>query len=51
MDEIIRILTVEVDDDGDGLVVTFSDGTVTGIVVEELLEIRPNREPISRRTR
>jgi hypothetical protein len=43
--ENIRILTVEID--SDGLVVTFSDGTITGIVVEELLELRPNREPIS----
>ena len=38
----IRIQTVEIDDDGEGLVVTFSDGTVTGFIVEELLELRPS---------
>jgi hypothetical protein len=43
--EPIRILTAELDGD-DGLLVTFSDGTVAGYVVEELLELRPVREPI-----
>lgn len=47
----IHILDVEKDGD-DGLIVTFSDGTVGGFVVEELLELRPirekAREPISR---
>jgi hypothetical protein len=33
-------------DDTDGIIVTFSDGTITGYVVEELLELRPHREPI-----
>jgi hypothetical protein len=37
----IRILTVERDDDG--LVVTFSDGTTAGYLVEELLDLRPQR--------
>jgi hypothetical protein len=32
-------------DDEDGLFVTFSDGTAAGYVVEELLELRPFREP------
>jgi hypothetical protein len=41
--EQIKILTVEIEDDG--LIVTLSDGTVTGFVVEELLELRPHREP------
>lgn len=41
----IRILTVERDSD-DGLIVTFSDGTTAAYVVEELLELRPGREPI-----
>ena len=30
----------------DGIVVTFSDGTRAAYVVEELLELRPHREPI-----
>jgi len=37
----IGILTVERDDDG--LVVTFSDGTTAGYLVEELLDLRPHR--------
>lgn len=45
MDALIKILKVEVDGD-DGLIVTFSDETVAGYVVEELLELRPNREPV-----
>ncbi len=40
----IRILTVECDVD-DGVIVTFSDGTCDGFVAEELLELRPYREP------
>ncbi|NYF91487.1 hypothetical protein HDF08_003589 [Edaphobacter lichenicola] len=40
----IRILTVEREGD-DGLIVTFSDGTTGGYVVEELLDLRPHREP------
>ena len=39
-----RILTAKCDGD-DGLIVTFSDGTSTGYVAEELLELRPCREP------
>jgi hypothetical protein len=39
----IWILTVE-QDGRDGLIVTFSDGTVGAYVVEELLELRPRRE-------
>jgi hypothetical protein len=46
MVEPIRILTVELED-GDGLLVTFSDGTIAGYVAEELLELRPFREPIA----
>jgi hypothetical protein len=42
--EPIQILTVEHDGE-DGLLVTFSDGTTTGYVAEELLELRPFREP------
>jgi hypothetical protein len=38
------ILTVE-RDGGGGLIVTFSDGTTAGYVTEELLELRPSREP------
>jgi hypothetical protein len=40
----IRILTVELEGE-DGLVVTLSDGTTAGYVIEELLELRPFREP------
>jgi hypothetical protein len=39
----IRVLTTELDA-GDGLIVTFSDGTTSGYVAEELLELRPYRE-------
>jgi hypothetical protein len=36
---------VKVEQDGrDGILVTFSDGTIDGYVVEELLELRPIRE-------
>jgi hypothetical protein len=30
----------------DGLLVTFSDGTTAGYLTEELLELRPFREPL-----
>ena len=43
----IRILEVEKDGE-DGLIVTFSDGTIGGCVVEELLELRPVRERASK---
>ena len=43
MDDSIQILAVERDDDG--LIVDFSDGTTAGYVIEELLELRPKREP------
>jgi hypothetical protein len=45
MAEPIQILTVERDGE-DGLLVTFSDGTVDGYVAEELLEMRPFREQL-----
>jgi hypothetical protein len=41
----ILVLTVE-KDDGDGLIVNFSDGTTAGYVAEELLQLRPHRELI-----
>jgi hypothetical protein len=44
MAEPIQILAVERDGD-DGVLVTFSDGTTTGYVAEELLQLRPFREP------
>jgi hypothetical protein len=44
MDTLIRILSVEREDDS-GVIVTFSDGTSDGYVVEELLELRPHRQP------
>jgi hypothetical protein len=40
----IRILTSKLDGE-DGLIVTFSDGTCGAYVVEELLDLRPHREP------
>lgn len=39
----VRIVKVEKDSE-DGLIVTFSDGTSAGYVVEELLLLRPHRE-------
>jgi hypothetical protein len=45
MRDSISIITATRDGE-DGLIVTFSDGTVTGFVAEELLELRPHREPI-----
>ena len=39
----IQITKVE-NDCGDGVIVTFSDGTIGAYVVEELLELRPYRE-------
>jgi hypothetical protein len=37
----------KVERDGeDGLIVTFSDGTTCGYVVEELLDLRPIRERV-----
>ena len=46
MAEPIQILTAERDGE-DGLLVTFSDGTTAGYVTEELLELRPFREPLT----
>jgi hypothetical protein len=43
MNSEIQILAAELDR-LDGLLVTFSDGTTAGYVVEELLELRPVRE-------
>lgn len=45
MDKKIYILKVDMDGE-DGLVVTFSDGTIGGYVVEELLLLRPAREAV-----
>ena len=46
---ISEIEIVRVEKDGsDGLVVTFSDRTVAGYVVEELLQLRPCREALTR---
>jgi len=41
----IHILKVEKDGE-DGLIVTFSDGTTAGFVVEELLSLRPYRDAV-----
>ena len=45
MAENIQILKVEKDSE-DGLIVTFSDGTIAGYVAEELLLLRPVRERV-----
>lgn len=45
MNREIQILAVELDGQ-DGLVVTFSDGTTGGYVIEELLVLRPIRERV-----
>jgi|GEM_PF-3299321 len=42
-DEHLEILSAE-RDGKDGILVRFSDGTITGYVVEELLSLRPIRE-------
>jgi hypothetical protein len=44
MDDDIKINSVE-QDGAYGLIVTFSDGTTGAYVIEELLELRPHREP------
>ena len=41
----IRIVNIERDGD-DGILVTFSDGTIAGYVAEELIELRPVRERV-----
>lgn len=46
MTDSVKILTVK-RDDGDGLFVTFSDGSCAGYVAEEMLNLRPNREATS----
>jgi hypothetical protein len=39
---------LKIEKDGpDGLIVTFSDGTTAGYVVEELLALRPIREAVA----
>jgi hypothetical protein len=45
-----NILKVEKDGE-DGLIVTFSDGTKAGYVVEELLLLRPRRERVEKPTK
>jgi len=44
----IRLLNVELDGD-DGVLVNFSDGTTGAYVAEELLELRPFRELLTKR--
>jgi hypothetical protein len=46
MIDLITILTAD-RDDGDGIFVTFSDGTCAGYVATELVDLRPNREMTS----
>jgi hypothetical protein len=46
MNKEIQMLTVELDGN-DGLIVTFSDGTIGAYVIEELLILRPIRERVA----
>jgi hypothetical protein len=46
MDEKIKIVGIEQDGD-EGLIVMFSDGTTAAFLAEELIELRPQREPTS----
>jgi hypothetical protein len=50
MAEKINILEVAKDGE-DGLIVTFSDGTIGGYIAEELLELRPIREKVDKTPR
>jgi hypothetical protein len=43
----IQIMSVE-NDNGDGVIVTFSDGTISAFIVDELLELRPHRETVGK---
>jgi hypothetical protein len=45
MIDLIKILFADVDD-AEGVIVKFSDGTTAGYVIEELLELRPHRQPL-----
>ncbi len=46
------VYIVKVEQEGeDGVLVTFSDGTIAGYVAEELIELRPIREKASETTR
>jgi hypothetical protein len=48
----VNVITISdvVRDGEDGLIVTFSDGTTGGYVVEELLMLRPVRQPVRKPT-
>ncbi len=41
----VQIVNIE-QDGPDGILVTFSDGTIAGYVAEELIELRPVRERV-----
>lgn len=41
----VEIVNVE-QDGSDGILVTFSDGTIAGYVAEELIELRPVRDTV-----
>ena len=47
MENLVHIVALEKDGD-DGVIVTFSDGTWGAYVVDELLELRPHREKVSK---
>ncbi len=41
----MQIVNIEQDGE-DGILVTFSDGTIAGYVTDELIELRPVREKV-----
>jgi hypothetical protein len=47
MTEEITILSVEKDGE-DGVIVSYSDGTICGYLAQELLELRPCRECVKK---
>ena len=47
MESRVRILKVAKDED-DSVIMTFSDGTWAAYLVEELIELRPHSEPVSK---
>jgi hypothetical protein len=47
-DSMNAVKIVNIERDGpDGILVTFSDGTIAGYVAEELIELRPVREKVA----
>jgi hypothetical protein len=47
MEKIVKIVHVDIDGE-DGVIVNFSDDTTTAYATEELLTLRPYRDPLKR---